>query len=223
MIKFSQLVTAGSFRPQVDSPTSNSFRLHLRIFELPSNTVHCFWSTTDKTNVSISMSYLPYSRRFLSGGKIKQTSTPSPPVRYFLLSFVVLFDCDCGRLDLLQHFPDPVFHIVRKKNMAVNSVYAATFLESFWHQVFNMRRSVRLTARAVDEITSRTAEVAQISGSTSTTDYTGKKEKSSRRREPENPRNPRRRNGAGRKALMIKTKMNRKWVRWKAQLSLKKK
>lgn len=42
-----------------------------------------------------------------------------------------------------------------------------------------MRRSVRLAARAVDEITSRTAEVAQISGSTSTTDYTGKKEKSS--------------------------------------------
>lgn len=42
-----------------------------------------------------------------------------------------------------------------------------------------MRRSVRLAARAVDEITSRTAEVAQISGSTSTTNYTGKKEKSS--------------------------------------------
>lgn len=41
-----------------------------------------------------------------------------------------------------------------------------------------MRRSVRLAARTVDEITSRTAEVAQISGSKSTTNFTGKKEKS---------------------------------------------
>ena len=42
-----------------------------------------------------------------------------------------------------------------------------------------MRRSVRLAARAVDEITSRAAEVAQISGSTSTTNFTRKNEKSS--------------------------------------------
>ena len=41
-----------------------------------------------------------------------------------------------------------------------------------------MRRSVRLAARAVDEITSQTTEVAQISGSTSTTNFAGKKEKS---------------------------------------------
>lgn len=45
-----------------------------------------------------------------------------------------------------------------------------------------MRRSVRLAARAVDDITSRAPEVGQISGSTSTASFAGKKEKAGTRK-----------------------------------------
>ena len=45
-----------------------------------------------------------------------------------------------------------------------------------------MRRSVRLAARAVDEITSRAPDVVQIPGSTSSTSFPGKKEKAGTRK-----------------------------------------
>ena len=48
-----------------------------------------------------------------------------------------------------------------------------------------MRRSVRLAARAVDEMTSGAAEVAQISGSTSTTNFTKKSPAKSGTRKPQ--------------------------------------
>lgn len=48
-----------------------------------------------------------------------------------------------------------------------------------------MRRSVRLAARAIDEITSQAAEVTQISGSISTANFTGEKEKSFLAKKPQ--------------------------------------